>query len=80
VVKVRLSVQNRVGCRPRSRRTNQTGHDVPPAWSPDGARLAFATNRSPGVGLNFNIFTMNGNGTSQLPLIVHLAIDGFPDW
>ncbi len=65
----------------QTRRTNQNGHDITPAWSPDGSKLAFASNRSPGGGLNFNIYTMNANGTgSAQSVVIHSAADIFPDW
>ena len=43
----------------QTRLTNLAGNDVTPAWSPDGAKLTFASNRPPGGGTNYNIFTMN---------------------
>jgi hypothetical protein len=62
------------------RLTFQPGHDTSPAWSGDGQKLAFASNRSPGGGLNFNIWTMNKDGSGQTPLVTHGAADVFPDW
>ena len=65
----------------QTRRTNQTGHDITPAWSPDGSKLALASNRSPGGGLNFNIYTMNANGSGTAQsVVIHSAADIFPDW
>jgi Tol biopolymer transport system component len=61
--------------------TFQAGNDTSPAWSVDGARIAFASNRNPpGGGLNFNIFTMNPNGSGQEAVVTHGAADVFPDW
>ncbi len=64
----------------QTRRTNQAGHDASPAWSPDGEKLTFATNRTPGGGLNFNIYTMTKTGSNQQSLVIHGAADIFPDW
>jgi CSLREA domain-containing protein len=66
----------------QTRRTSQAGHDITPAWSVDGSKIAFASNRSPGGGLNFNIWTAdaNFNAASQKPLVTHGAADVFPDW
>ena len=35
----------------QTRLTNQAGQDVTPAWSSDGSKIAFASNRPPGHGL-----------------------------
>ncbi len=64
----------------KTRRTNVAGHDITPAWSVDGERLVFATNRSPGGGGNFNLMTIAKDGSNQQPLVVHAAADVFPDW
>ena len=64
----------------QTRLTNQAGHDVTPAWSPDGAKLTFASNRPPGGGANYNIFTMNPDGSAQTAVVTNAAIDVFPDW
>jgi Tol biopolymer transport system component len=65
----------------QTRRTQQPGHDVTPAWSVEGAKLAFASNRTPpGGGNNYNIFTMEPNGSGQTPLVTHGAADQHPDW
>jgi VCBS repeat-containing protein len=62
----------------QTRRTTQAGDDVTPAWSPDGTKLAFATNRH--GGLNFELYTMDPDGTGQARLTTHPAIDALPDW
>ena len=64
----------------QTRRTQQPGHDITPSWSGDGTKLAFASNRPPGGGLNYNIWTMNANGSSQTAIVTHGAADVFPDW
>jgi Tol biopolymer transport system component len=60
--------------------TNTPGFDVTPAWSSDGTKIAFASNRPPGGGLDFNIFTMSATGGAQAPLVTDSAADVFPDW
>jgi TolB protein len=50
-----------------------------PAWSPDGTRIAFASNRHQGI---FNIFTVTPRGAG-LRRITHGAScfgDSYPDW
>ena len=64
----------------QTRLTNKAGHDITPAWSSDGAKLTFASNRPPGGGLNFNIFTMKPDGSAQTAVVTDPAADIFPDW
>ena len=51
--------------------TNANGDDVTPAWSPDGSQLVFASNRQ----LQFNVYRMNANGTSQTRLTSDIRPD-----
>ncbi len=50
--------------------------DRDPAWSPDGNRIAFATDRDG----NFEIYLMNADGTGQTRLTSHPAADRNPAW
>ena len=56
--------------------TNNPGDDDHPAWSPDGQRLSYHSDRDG----NNNIYVMNANGTGQTPLTVNPAADIEPDW
>jgi Tol biopolymer transport system component len=80
-----VSVQN---SRARIREINRFGSGVfdlslrttpsngQPAWSPDGARVAFTSARD-GAG---DIFVMDSNGVNQVRLTVDEAPEGFPAW
>ena len=54
------------------------GPDLIPEWSPDGTRIAFATNRH--GSLNFELYTMAANGADSGRLTTNTAVDAFPDW
>ncbi|HWP41877.1 MAG TPA: hypothetical protein VNO14_01485 [Blastocatellia bacterium] len=58
--------------------TNSPSWDISPAWSPDGTRIAFASNRD-GL-LNFEIYVMNADGSGQTRLTNNPAVDGEPAW
>jgi hypothetical protein len=49
---------------------------IAPSWSPDGKKIAFATNRDG----NFEIYVMNGDGTNQQRLTSNAALDTSPSW
>jgi len=59
--------------------TNHPGHDAEPAWSPDGHKLAFDSDRDEGPGL-FEIYIMNGDGTGVVRLTNSPGPDGYPSW
>jgi TolB protein len=50
--------------------------DQDPVWSPDGRKLAFESSRDG----NFEIYTMNADGSNQTRLTDHLALDALPEW
>ena len=47
--------------------TTHPAHDTRPVWSPDGQRIAFASNRSG----NFDVFLMNKEGGEPKRLTTH---------
>jgi Tol biopolymer transport system component len=59
-----------------SRITTQLGSDVDPAWSPDGSRIVFASDRDG----NFELYVMNANGENPVRLTNVPAADYRPAW
>ena len=60
----------------QTRLTTDPGSDVFPAWSPDGSKIAFASNRDG----NYEIYVMNADGTAQTRLTTNPATDTTPSW
>ena len=56
--------------------TKHPARDGGPAWSPDGTRIAFNSNRDG----NTEVYVMNANGTNPINLTNHPARDGGPAW
>src|SRR5438046_3811878 len=56
--------------------TKHAGRNIAPAWSPDGTKIAFASNRDG----NSEIYVMNADGSGQTRLTHSAAIDEAPDW
>jgi len=61
-----------------TRLTNNAAEAGEPAWSPDGAKIIFSSNRT---GLfNFQIYAMNADGSGQTRLTTNRALDLSPQW
>jgi Tol biopolymer transport system component len=58
------------------RLTNNLYPDQHPAWSPDGTKIAFASNRDG----NSEIYTMNADGSNQTNISNNMAGDYYPIW
>lgn len=50
--------------------------DTAPAWSPDGQRIAFSSDRTG----NSEIYLMNADGSRLAPVTRHSALDTMPSW
>ncbi len=60
----------------QSRLTNNSAFDNSPAWSSDGSKIAFISDRDG----NRQIYVMNADGSNQTRLSNNLASDSNPDW
>ena len=56
--------------------TANTRDNIQPSWSPDGTRIAFASNRDG----DYEIFVMNADGTDQRQLTANTIYDADPSW
>jgi dipeptidyl aminopeptidase/acylaminoacyl peptidase len=62
-----------------SRKTNLTSKragDSSPEWSPDGTRIAFASDRDG----DYDIYTMDANGSDVVQVTNLRGDERFPDW
>jgi Tol biopolymer transport system component len=64
----------------QTRLTNNAAEDSQPAWSPDGTRLAFQSNRVTLDQNGFDIYSMNADGTSQTRLTTSADYEADPTW
>ena len=63
----------------QQRLTNNRNNELPPVWSPDGKRIAFASDRK-GNWENFQIYVMDADGGNQQNLTNNRHSDGSPAW
>ncbi len=56
--------------------TNHPNTDASPAWSPDGKRIAFSSNRE----VNFEIYVMDADGRNPQKLTNNHGDDWYPSW
>jgi Tol biopolymer transport system component len=56
--------------------TKNSAEDFSPAWSPDGSRIAFDSNRNG----NYEIFVMNADSTGVMNMTNHADWDVHPSW
>ena len=71
--------------RNRVRLSQQEGviGDLRPAWSPDGTKIAFYSNRDaqdPAQWVEHDIYVMNADGSNVVRLTHHLSSDRVPIW
>jgi len=62
----------------QTRITNFPALDALPAWSPDGTKIVYASDRAGKD--NRDIWTMNANGTGLRRLTSQPGVDSLPDW
>ena len=60
----------------RGRLTDNQADDFQPAWSPDGSRMAFVSDRDG----NFEVYVMSADGSGQARLTNNPADDIEPAW
>jgi len=58
------------------RLTQDRSNDTSPAWSPDGAKIAFVSHRAG----DFQIYVMNADGRGQRVLAQNASADDAPTW
>ena len=58
------------------RLTDNDARDISPTWSPDGTRIAFASERDD----NWEIYLMDADGGNQTRLTNNDAVDWMPAW
>jgi Tol biopolymer transport system component len=59
------------------RLTNAPGRDISPAWSPDGQRIAFSSERDGGI---CDIYVMDADGSNPVNLTHYPSCDLAPSW
>ncbi len=76
-----IFVMNRDGSDPVNV-SNHSAFDGYPSWSPDGSRIAFASNRAGETAGNFHIYIMNADGSDVVMVLENDAMveDARPRW
>ena len=60
----------------KTRLTNNPADDGLAAWSPDGTRIAFGSDREG----NFDFYVMNADGSGLTRLTINVVVDFRPSW
>jgi hypothetical protein len=68
------------GCGPPARLTDNAANDTGPTWSPDGTKLAFASNRDTGASNRYEIYVMGDDGSNQSKLTDNSGLVFAPTW
>ncbi|HYZ17979.1 MAG TPA: hypothetical protein VE615_00415, partial [Gaiellaceae bacterium] len=63
-----------------TRLTSTAGLDEQPAWSPDGSKIAFASDRNNAMGSGLDIYVMDANGQNVTRLTTAGNDDTAPSW
>lgn len=76
-----IFIMNRDGSSP-SNLSDDPAFDGYPAWSPDGSKIVFASNRAGKTAGNFHIYIMNADGSNVLKVLENDAQveDARPQW
>ena len=64
------------GSNVRKLSSTPVGRSLNPAWSPDGKKIVFGSERDE----NMEIYVMNADGTGLRNLTLNRARDAHPDW
>ena len=70
-----IFVMNADGTNPQQLTSNDFD-DAWIAWSPDGSKIAFSSNRAG----NYDIFVMNADGSNQTTITTNPSLERAPDW
>ena len=80
-IRAEIFILDLSGCEPPARLTNDTANDTGPAWSPDGTKIAFASNPDGGFFNNkLEIYVMGTDGGDRVRLTDNSVNDYTPDW